>query len=98
MNCPCCGSTIAALPPYEAAARELPPKQSAVLRVLASNFGQFTPTARIAQIVWGRDPSGGPDDTAVAISQAVRRMRPTLAKHGVVVEARQWFGYRVRAS
>ena len=96
--CPCCGAVSSAPIKTELAARELPPVQSAILRALARDFGSYVPTARIAQIVWANAPNGGPEGFGVSISQAVKRMRPKLADHGLTAEARQYLGYRVRAA
>lgn len=96
--CPCCGAQVANPIAVGGIARDLPPVQAAILRALAANFGSFTPTARIAQIVWDRDPTGGPDGTRVSICQAVKRMKPKLREHGFIVEAEKWLGYRVRAA
>ena len=79
-------------------ARKLPPVQGAVLRALATDFGSYIPTWRLAQIVWANDPSGGPDGYTVALSQAIRRMRPVLNDNGLTAEAQAWRGYRVRAA
>jgi DNA-binding response OmpR family regulator len=97
-NCPCCGQTTAAQTPAEIVARNLPPIQSAILRTLAADFGSFVRTADIARQVWANDPNGGPDGTGVSISQAVRRMRPMLEKHGMTAESEKWLGYRVKAA
>ena len=96
--CPCCGQPTAAQTPAETVARNLPPIQSAILRTLAADFGSFVRTTDIAKQVWANDPSGGPDGTGVAISQAVRRMRPALERHGMTAESRQYLGYRVLAA
>ena len=97
-TCPCCGAASPEPIKTEQAARELPPVQSAILRVLATEFGEFIPTAKIAKAVWAYDPQGGPDGYSVSICQAVKRMQPRLAEHGLAAEAMRFRGYRVRAA
>lgn len=96
--CPCCGSKVAAVPVTEIAARELPPVQAAVLRALSVDFGQYVKTRHLADRVWASDPSGGPSFSTVCVSQAIARLRPVVAKHGLTVDAVQYQGYRVRAA
>ena len=92
-QCPCCGANITA---RDGIANELPPTQAAIYRAMARDFGQYVKTQRIASRAWASDPDGGPEFAAVCISSAVRLMRPKLALAGIVVESKQWLGYRVR--
>ena len=92
-KCPCCGANIGL---RDNIASDLPPTQAAVYRALAKDFGQYVKTQRIASRAWADDPDGGPEFAAMCISSAVQRMRPKLAKAGIVVESKQWLGYRVR--
>lgn len=96
--CPCCGAKVAATPPAEIAARQLPPVQAAVLRALSVDFGQYVQTSRLAKRVWANDPSGGPTYSNICVSQAIARLRPVVANHGLAVDAVKHRGYRVRAA
>jgi DNA-binding response OmpR family regulator len=98
MQCPCCGAHVAAPPLAEVVSRKLPPVQGGILRALAADFGQYVQTHRLAQRVWANDPEGGPVFADVCISQAIKRLKPVAANHGLVVEALRHHGYRVRAA
>ena len=96
--CQCCGAALAAPSKPELAARSLPPVQAAVMRALASDFGDFVHTDRLVQRVWAEDPSGGPEWARVCLSNAVRRMRPIVEAQGLRVEGKQYLGYRLVAA
>lgn len=97
-HCPCCGAPVATMPPAEVMARQLPPVQSAVLRALSADFGSYIPTHRLVTRVWANDPSGGPANANVCVSQAVARFRPRAADYGLAVDVLRYQGYRVRAA
>jgi DNA-binding response OmpR family regulator len=79
-------------------ARHIPvgPVQSRVMAELMQRFGEFVSRDRLVDIAYGDDPDGGPLDANNSMAKTVHDLRVKVARHGLMLEGRQWYGSRLR--
>jgi hypothetical protein len=98
-ECPCCGQTIAAMPP-ELLARVVSDRCAELVTILAKSAGTFVPCAQVVAWVYRHDPEGGPYNARTCINQVVSYNRPKLRAMGWDIEGRlgPYGGYRLVVS
>ena len=75
----------------------LAPMEKVVFAAIAAGRGDFISSERIIAVMDGRRraPIGAPD---ITMRQYVLRLRRKLAPFGIVIESRQYYGYRLSAA
>ena len=98
-KCPCCGQTIAAMPP-EILARVVSDKCAELVTLLAKTAGTFVPCEQVVAWVYRHDPDGGPLNARTVINQIVSYNRPKMKAMGWNIEGRlgPYGGYRLVVS
>lgn len=81
LACPCCGREVSGMPDVAemAAAAKLSPSETLILETLAAARGRYVSFDGIADVLYGADPCGGPDDYKRNIRVLVHRLRRKLA-------------------
>lgn|GEM_PF-1322802 len=88
-TCPCCGAAVEGRPDPATIIAALPLTllRRRLCGALADRFGTFVSMQHLADVVYGDDPNGGPDEAAGVLRQFIHQERPKLRKHGLAIEA-----------
>lgn len=99
--CPCCRQALPAGRSREDAERLLaeilarPTRQARILKHLVEHLGEYASRRELADLVYGDDPDGGPDDAEGVISKLVRGLRGKVAPLGFELVGRSRHGTRL---
>jgi hypothetical protein len=95
-QCPCCGQPLREQAPTESLRfLGLNQTQRRIVETLVRSFGEWIPTRRLVEAVYGDRPDGGPDGAENVISVAVATARPILAAIGLTIQGKHGAGRRV---
>jgi hypothetical protein len=95
-QCPCCGQHLTERTPTEALRfLKLNQTQRRIVDTLVHSYGEWIPTRRLIDAVYGDRPDGGPDGAESVISVAVATARPILAGVGLTIQGKHGAGRRL---